>query len=63
MAVLAVGITIIFRASDIYISHLEWRHFDQWKLSLLGLDFEMEPWMDSCCSRREASADLDDQNW
>ena len=28
----------------------------------LGWDFEMEPWKDSCCSRREASAEVGDQD-
>ena len=28
----------------------------------VGWDFEMEPWKDCCCSRREASAELGNQD-
>ena len=31
------------------------------RVDLHGWDFEMELWKDSCCSRREASAKLGDQ--
>ena len=41
---------------------LEWRRFAQWKLIWLGWDFEVEPWKDSCCSMREASVVVGDQD-
>ena len=31
------------------------------RVDWLGWDFEMEPWKDSCCSKREASAEVGDQ--
>ena len=44
---LAVGvleITTIFKGDiDKQSNFFEWRHFAQWKLSLLGWDFEIEP--------------------
>ena len=55
---LAVGVleitTIFKRDSDNQI-FLNGHVLLQWKLSWLVWDFEMEPWKDSCCSRREAS--------
>ena len=63
MHVLAVGVlemTIILeRDSDIQIFLME--RFFPIEVELTWMGLEMELWKDSCCSRREASAKLGDQ--
>ena len=43
----------VFLNGDVLLNGMSW----------LGWDFEMESWQDSCCSKREASPKLSDQDW